>query len=206
MADIQISRPAILGNGKRGSHGLTAGGHPPAEYNSWKGMRHRCHRPSHPRYSLYGGRGIRVCGRWFSSFEAFLTDMGPKPSPAHSLDRIDVNGHYEPGNVRWAEQKEQCRNQRRNRLVSFQGVEMTLAEAAERSGVDASHMGYHLRRGRDADDAVAAILGNRRDGVCVNGHALVGDNLYTSPRGKPQCRTCRKAARLRSRAKKEASS
>ena len=68
--------------------------------------------PRHKDWHLYGGRGIEVCARWRASYVAFLADMGRKPSSLHSIDRIDVNGHYEPGNCRWATPSEQRRNQR----------------------------------------------------------------------------------------------
>lgn len=72
-------------------------------------MRGRCHNPNNADYPRYGGRGITVCERW-SDFAAFLSDMGPRPSDIHSLDRIDGNGHYEPGNCRWATPREQSLN------------------------------------------------------------------------------------------------
>ena len=75
-------------------------------------MRLRCRDPQQPCWKDYGGRGIQVCDRWNESFEAFLADMGEKPSPQHSLDRIDPNGHYEPGNCRWATTAEQQNNKR----------------------------------------------------------------------------------------------
>ena len=83
------------------------------EYRTWCAMRSRCNTPSAGNYAGYGGRGIKVCARW-DDFLTFLADMGRKPSPAHSIDRVDPNGDYEPGNCRWSTASEQQRNKRRN--------------------------------------------------------------------------------------------
>jgi hypothetical protein len=72
----------------------------------------RCENSNVERYPSYGGRGIKVCERWRGSFKNFLADMGRKPTPKHSIDRIDVDGNYEPGNCRWATNSEQQRNKR----------------------------------------------------------------------------------------------
>lgn len=116
------------------------------EHNIWMRMIDRCTNPNNPGWPLYGGRGIKVCDRWGNSFEAFLEDMGPRPSKAHSIDRHpDKNGGYEPGNVRWATPKEQARNLRKNIIVELDGREVTLAEACERTGVnyDAAKWRHH---------------------------------------------------------------
>ena len=88
------------------------GGTGTPEYHAWCSMRQRCFNPKNPGYHLYGGRGITVCERWRASFTAFLADVGPRPSSIHSIDRIDNDGHYEPGNVRWTTADVQARNQR----------------------------------------------------------------------------------------------
>ncbi len=85
-------------------------------YSTWRGMNTRCSNPNAINWKYYGGRGIRVCDRWLNSFTDFATDIeneiGPKPTPSHSIDRIDNDGNYEPGNVRWATKKEQSMNRR----------------------------------------------------------------------------------------------
>lgn len=82
------------------------------EYHSWRGMIDRCENRRHISYPLYGARGIKVCDRWPNSFEAFLSDMGEKPSKNHSIDRINGDGDYAPSNCRWATGKEQFANQK----------------------------------------------------------------------------------------------
>jgi hypothetical protein len=82
------------------------------EYKAWIAMKYRCLKPYTPNYKYYGARGITVCDRWLNSYENFLADMGPRPSISHSLDRIDFNGNYEPGNCRWATKAQQSVNRR----------------------------------------------------------------------------------------------
>lgn len=97
----------------------------------WQAMIARCTRKKHPSYANYGGRGINVCDRWLT-FENFLQDMGERPSVRHSLDRIDVNGDYEPANCRWATRRVQRLNQRpRLRIEQFTD-EQLIAEANKR--------------------------------------------------------------------------
>lgn len=98
------------------SHGATVGsmrgGARRPEYTCWGHVVQRCTNEKNRSWPHYGGRGIRICDEWRNSFEAFLEYVGPKPSPSHSIDRINVDGHYEPGNVRWATASEQSSNRR----------------------------------------------------------------------------------------------
>lgn len=96
------------------SHGESSPGRRSPEYAAWCSMKSRCLNDKHRAYVSYGGRGIGVCARWQESFEAFLSDVGRRPSPVHSIDRINNDGHYEPSNVRWAPSSEQAKNRRRS--------------------------------------------------------------------------------------------
>lgn len=99
-------------------------------YTSWQAMINRCNDVKHEAYHNYGGRGIKVCERWLTSFANFYEDMGERPSE-YTLDRIHVNGDYEPGNCKWSSKKEQSWNKRNNRYVKYAGKTMNLYEWSE---------------------------------------------------------------------------
>jgi len=105
------------------------------EHRAWIAMVKRCTKPNDAAYEHYGGRGIAVCARWLESYEAFWDDMGRRPSPDHSLDRIDVNGNYEPSNCRWATRRQQAQNTRRTVWANVNGELVCLKEACRRVGV-----------------------------------------------------------------------
>ena len=115
------------------THGHTAGGGDTATYRSWRSMMRRCLSPGAPKYPEYGGRGVTICERW-RDFARFLADMGERPTDT-SIDRIDNDGNYEPGNCRWATVEEQRRNQRRTKLTQadadwIRGQAETLSQKA----------------------------------------------------------------------------
>lgn len=97
-------------------------------------MKKRCSNPNENQYEIYGGRGIRVCERW-ATFENFLADMGERPTRNHSIDRIDTDGHYEPGNCRWANRREQQGNRRFCYRIHHNGEVFNLASLARKLGM-----------------------------------------------------------------------
>lgn len=117
----------------------------PREYRSWKDMRARCSNPNNDDYADYGGRGIRVCERW-NDFSAFCADMGDRQA-GRTIDRIDNNGNYEPGNCRWSEAKTQANNKRSNRVITMGGVSKTLQAWCDQFGIEPSKVRYRLSRG-----------------------------------------------------------
>lgn len=139
--------------GRQRLHGHKTRGKVSPEYRAWCLMRERCSNPKGPHYHRYGGRGITVCERW-GSFENFLADMGERPSPKHSLDRVDFDGNYEPGNCRWATVEEQANNTSRNRFIEFNGERLTLAQAARKYGLKARQISDRLRAGWLMQDAL----------------------------------------------------
>lgn len=126
-------------------------------YRIWATMVQRCTNSRHKDFHKYGGRGIRVCDQWLV-FERFFEDMGHKPDGL-SLDRIDNNGIYEPGNCRWSAPKQQCRNTRKNRIVEHDNKKVTVAEWAETLGVPEARIRDRLRYGWSVKDA---LFGSKR--------------------------------------------
>lgn len=127
-------------------HGHSSNGRVSPEMRIWMGMRSRCNNPSHPGYGLYGGRGVRVCERW-NDFSAFLSDMGHRPSPDHSIERKNNNGDYEPGNCVWATVHEQTRNRRSNVRVMFRGQSMCATDAARVAGINTCTLLWRVKQG-----------------------------------------------------------
>lgn len=124
------------------------------EYRAWNGMKRRCYWKKHKDYSRYGGRGIVVCERWMNSFTTFLEDMGLRPSSKHSLDRIDVNGNYEPSNCRWATDVEQSNNRHSNVVIEFNGESKTATEWARHLGMPDDVIAKRIRRGWSIERAL----------------------------------------------------
>lgn len=119
-------------------------------YYHWGCIVQRCTNPKNPNYKNYGGRGIKICDEWRNNVQAFYDYISSLPhfgEEGYSLDRIDNNGNYEPNNLRWADRKTQDRNKRTNHTVEFKGVTMTVAEAAEKSGINKNTLLKRIRKG-----------------------------------------------------------
>lgn len=155
--------------GKR-VHGEAAAGAATKEYRAWEGMKKRCYQKDWIGYAGYGGRGIRVYGKWRNSYAAFreyiLSTIGRAPSREHQIDRINNDGDYEPGNIRWATRVEQKSNQRLRKdtvLLEFGGKKLPLLEMAALHGVESKVLRDRLRKGWSVGDALLTPRVSRAD-------------------------------------------
>lgn len=123
-------------------------------YEVWRGMLQRCLNPAHQAYARYGGRGITVCNRWRRSFADFCADVGQRPDGG-TLDRIDNDRGYEPGNVRWVTRQAQAQNRRDNRVLTAFGKSRCIIEWARELGVSYQAIDGRLRRGWTLERAVS---------------------------------------------------
>ena len=120
------------------------------EWRAWRNARARCHVPGHQAFKNYGGRGIFVCEEWRSlagGFDRFFAYLGARPSDAHTLERIDNERGYEPGNVRWALWREQMNNKRSSRCLRVGDIVLTVSQWAERVGLSAALISYRIKAG-----------------------------------------------------------
>ena len=115
------------------------------EYNAWVNMKSRCYNKSRQEYKNYGGRGITVCARWMEGFDNFYSDMGKRPSPRYSLERIDNNKPYSPDNCEWALRRDQNRNHRRNKVLKYKGRSMCLMDWATHLGITQQALQWRLK-------------------------------------------------------------
>lgn len=134
------------------------------EREVWKSMLGRCR-----RHREYGGRGIKVCAEWEASFEVFLRDMGPRPGKGWSLDRIDVDGDYEPGNCRWANDKRQARNKRGTVKITYKGETLSVPDWSDRLGISRSVIYRRLRAGLPVEDILSSEVRTWRRGKVPRG-------------------------------------
>ena len=143
MALTKSSNPAY-------KHGMVG----TREYNVWVDMRQRCSNPNRGNFKFYGGRGISVCREWNSSFMAFLSDMGLRPTPEHTIERIDNDGPYAPWNCKWATASEQRHNYSRNHWIEVDGRRQTIGDWAKERGIGEDLIRIRIRRGISERDAV----------------------------------------------------
>lgn len=131
-------------------------------YGQYSAMLARCLSPTNKRFRLYGARGIIVDLEWLgpNGFERFLSDMGPRPSLKHSVERDDNDGPYSPGNCRWATQSEQSNNRRGNVVVEYEGRKQTLTQLCRRLRIPYGRTWWRLRQGQSLLEAIGA--GDRR--------------------------------------------
>jgi DNA-binding transcriptional regulator YhcF (GntR family) len=135
--------------------GLSHGDSNSAEYAVWVNMRQRCFNVNSTGYAHYGGRGIQVCERW-SDYRNFIADMGRRPSPEHTIERLDVNGNYEPSNCTWATRKEQANNRTNNVRFKVGDQEFTTAQLASQLNVVRSTIENRFKRGLNLDEVIEA--------------------------------------------------
>lgn len=126
----------------------------PKEYIVWKAMKARCSNPKRMGYAEYGGRGISVSDGWAASFETFISEMGPKPSPLHTIERVDNSKGYAKENCRWATRKEQVRNRRNTLKVEFKGQKVVLAALCEELRLSPKMVRNRLNLGWDLEKAL----------------------------------------------------
>lgn len=166
-------------------HGLSGSG----EYRSWAGMIVRCTDPDSAAWEHYGARGIRVHAAWVGrgGFERFVAHVGPRPSPQHSIDRIDNDGNYEPGNVRWATAKEQARNTRRNVWIELNGERLCASDIASRAGVSRQAIEQRIASGWTAEELLRPNTGRRgwRHGYRCSNCGKNGHNRATCVAAAP---------------------
>jgi len=148
-----------IGDGHR-THGRSR----TSEHGTWCAIKQRCGNPNAGCYPRYGGRGIKVCERWLESFDNFFEDMGPRPSRYHSIDRINNDGNYEPGNCRWATQIVQSHNSTASTNLTLNGETKCIAEWAAQAGIGVKSMYTRLANGWSLEKAVTTpILKRNRD-------------------------------------------
>lgn len=115
------------------------------EYRIFRLMINRCYIPTSGNYKNYGARGIKICDEWMADFSAFLAHIGPRPSPKHSIDRINNDGNYEPGNVRWATKKQQLRNTRLSAMIVVDGKKVSMRDVSDKIGIHPKTLSYRLK-------------------------------------------------------------
>jgi hypothetical protein len=173
----------------------------PPLYTVWQGMRRRCLNPNFKQWKDYGGRGITICREW-DSYDQFVSDMGPRPTPKHTLERKNNDLGYSKENCKWATRKEQQHNQTVTRKVTIEGVEYIAVELAEKYGIKTDTIVERATEGLSFDAVTKKghlrwNTGRVKDN-CKNGHAYTAENTRVLPSGQRVCRECaRKNSQMR---------
>ena len=174
---------------KLGSYNVTHGMTKTKLYHTWCKMKERCYNPNIEHYDKYGGRGITICEEWKTSFEAFRDwaySAGYDENldrKQQSLDRIDVNGNYEPNNCRWVSYKDQCRNRTNNSFIEHNGNRITLAEFCETYGITYNAFVIRrLKKGLSSDEIITEWNKKHNRGVAENEN---GERLHQFTDGNP---------------------
>lgn len=162
-------------------------------YNSWVTLRNRCRSHINQAYDNYGGRGIIVCDRWFESYDEFYADMGERPKNM-TIERINTDGNYEPGNCRWATRAEQNRNSRANRIIEFAGQKKLLVEWAQELGIGYDTLRDRFNSGMSVERALTP--GTLRQAA--------QHGTRTKYNSGCRCEPCREVQRLHDRQRRQA--
>jgi hypothetical protein len=177
-----IARAAHLMAGEVASCGCVKSIHRKShlpEYGIWNSMVRRCTNQGDTRWDRYGGRGIKVCDRWLGSFENFLSDMGPRPSADFQIERKNNDGNYEPDNCCWIHRRLQARNKQTNVFLTHDGVTLTIAEWADKTGLRAPTISGRLARGWTIQRALATSPAYRGP----NKHSRLGSRAILTLEG-----------------------
>jgi hypothetical protein len=159
--EVSISSLATGASRSCGCLRIPASKHPrgrkvSAEYRLWRRLINRCHNPDYPGYAKQGGIGLQVCASWRNSFDMFFSDMGPKPAPAHTIDRQDRDADYTPENCLWVKSKEKNKDRRRTHWLRFGGEKKTVAGWARMLGIPDSTLEEKLERSQTLEGILAA--------------------------------------------------
>lgn len=146
------------------THGEDIGGKPTTELKTYRNIKRRCYDKNCDDYKNYGFRGITLCPRWLESYENFLNDMGRKPTPKHTIERLNVDGPYSPENCVWLEKKLQNKNTRRSHCVEINGEKMIVSDAIKKYGVPKTVFYRKLKEGIPAEQIILSYTRERFHG------------------------------------------
>jgi len=154
------------------TRGITHGLSKTPEYHAWDNIKGRCYNINDKRFSDYGGRGITVCEEWKNDFLAFYNCVGPRPSKKHSIDRIDNDGDYRQGNVKWSTAKEQQNNTRQNHYITVNGKTLNIAQWSILVGIHRGTLNHRLTKGWSDYDAVFTPVRDDKHNITINGNTM----------------------------------